>query len=134
MSFEDTRAAIESRVKTNWTTTPVKYENVPFEETTKAYVALFILGGEGGQISLGTPAVRRWPGGIVLQIFVPENTGTKTAKTYADTLAALFDRVQFSSGNSGTISCRIPSTETVGVRNGWHQINVTVPFKRDRQY
>jgi hypothetical protein len=134
MSFEATRVAIESRVQTNWTTTPIKFENVPFKETKDAYVALFILEGEGQQVSLGTPATRRWPGVIIIQVFVPEDSGTKLAKTYADALAAIFDRVQFSSGNSGTISCRIPSVETVGAKDGWHQTNVTVPFKRARQY
>lgn len=131
--FNDERAAIESRLATNWTTTPIKFENVPFKETMSPYVALVILVGEGLQVSLGTPVVRRWPGVIILQVFVPADTGTKLAKTYADTLAAVFERVQFSSGNSGTITCRIPSIEAVGIKNGWHQTNVTVPFKRDRQ-
>lgn len=134
MSFEDARKAIESRLHTNWTTTPIKFENVPMKETADPYVAVFILEGDGEQISLGTPALRRWTGVIVLQVFVPADTGTKDAKTYADSLAALFDRAQFSTGNSGTIRCRIPSIETVGDKHGWHQINVTVPFIRDRQY
>lgn len=134
MSFEDARNAIESRLASHWTTTPIRFENVPFVETASAYVALFILDGEGQQISLGTPALRRWPFVIAIQVFVPQDTGTKTARTYADTLAAIFDRAQFSAGNSGTIRCRVPSIEPAGVKDGWYQIAVTVPGFRDRSY
>lgn len=134
MSWEAERNAIESRLAANWTTTPIRYENVPFRETVGPYIALFILDGEGEQISLGTPALRRWPGVIKIQVFVPQDTGTKLARTYADILGILFDRAQFSSGNSGTIRCRVPSILHVGVTNGWDQINVTIPFVRDRQY
>lgn len=133
MSFEDTDKAIEVRLSTNWSTTPIKYENAPFVETVAAYVALFIRGGEGTQISLGSPSVQRWPGLIILQVFVPENTGVRKAKEYADDLKPIFDRAQFSSGNSGTITCRTASVETIGAKNGWCQVNVTVPFRRDVQ-
>jgi len=134
MSFEDTRNAIESRLKANWTVTPIKFQNVPFQETAEPYVALFILDGEGSQISLGTPAVRRWPAVIKIQVFVPEDSGTKQARTYADSLGAIFDRAQFSAGSSGTIRCRIPSIADIGVTDGWDQVNVTIPCMRDKQY
>lgn len=133
MSFEDTRKAIESRLASNWTTTPIRFENVPFTETAVPYVALFILDGEGKQISLGTPSLQRWAGLIVVQIFVPQDTGTKTARTYADAIGAIFDRQQFASGNSGTIRSRIPSIRRIGITHGWDQTNVTIPFIRDKQ-
>ena len=132
--FDAARQAIESRLAANWTTTPIKFENVPFLETTDPYVALFILDGEGLQVSLGTPAVRRWPSVITIQVFVPQDTGTKLPRTYADTIGAIFDRAQFSAGVSGTISCGIPSISHVGITNGWDQFNVTIPLKRAKQY
>lgn len=134
MSFADTLKAVESRLQTNWTTTPIKFQNVPFNETATAYVALFLQDGEGLQISLGTVALRRWAGIIIVQVFVPETTGTSVARGYADTIGAIFDRVQFSSGNSGVISCRTPSIETIGLRDGWWQVNVTIPYRRNKQY
>ena len=132
--FDGTRQAIESRLKANWTTTPIRFENVPFQETAAPYVALFILDGEGSEVSIGSPVVRRWPTVIKIQVFVPEETGTKLARTYADSLGAIFDRAQFSAGSSGTLTCRVPSIVGVGVTNGWYQMNVTIPLKRDRQY
>lgn len=132
--FRDAAAAIEGRLSSNWLTTAIKYEGAPFTEPTAAYVAIFIRDGEGIQISLGSPAVRRWPGIIMLQVFAPEMTGTRKAREYADSLGAIFDRVDFSSGNSGLITCRTPSIEVIGARDGWCQVNVTVPFRRSRQY
>lgn len=132
--FADEAKAIESRMQANWSTTPVKYEGVPFAAVVTPYVALFVRDGEGQQISLGTVALRRWVGVIIIQVFVPEDTGTRQARIYADGVGAIFDRAQFSVDNSGTIRCRIPSVEMIGVRDGWLQINVTIPFIRDRQY
>lgn len=132
--FKDAATAIESRMSTNWTTTPVKYESVPFRETVAAYAALFIRDGEGSQITLGTVATRRWPGVIIVQVFVPQDSSIRTAREYADGIGAIFDRAQFSSGGSGVITCRVPSVEMIGVRNGWLQVNVTIPYHRDKQY
>jgi|GEM_PF-1105923 hypothetical protein len=132
--FEDERIAIEKRFNDNWTTTPIVWSNVPFKEQTTPYVALFILDGEGEQVSLGTVAMRRWAGVVVIQVFTLPDTGTKLARTYAETIAAIFDRAQFSYGGSGTITCRVPSIDPVGVENGWYQVNVNVPFIRDKQY
>ena len=134
MSVADERKAIESRLAAAWATTPIRYENVPFAAPSTPYVALFILDGEGNQVSLGTPALRRWTGIIIVQVFVPQDTGTQIAKSYADTIGAIFDRAQFSSGNSGTIRCRVPSVKSIGITNGWNQVNVSVPFIRDKQY
>ena len=135
MSFADERKAIESRLAAAWTTTPIRYENVPFGAISTPYVALFIIDGQGQQISLGTaPVLRRWVGIIMIQVFVPQDTGTQIVKSYADTIGVIFDRAQFSSGNSGTIRCRVPSIQSIGIQNGWQQINVSIPFIRDRQY
>lgn len=132
--FADERKAIEARMAAAWTTTKIRYENVPFASLSTPYVALYILDGEGLQISLGTPALRRWVGIIMVQVFVPQDSGTQVAKGYADTIGAIFDRAQFSTGGSGTIRCQIPSLKSVGVTNGWQQVNVTIPFIRDKQY
>lgn len=133
MSFEDAGKAIETRMQNNWNTTPIKFENVPFVEPSTAYVALVIRDGEGSQIDCGTPALSRWPGVIMIQVFVPVDTGTRQAREYADQIAPIFSRAQFSNGNSGNISCRIASIEKAPDKNGWCQFNVTVPYQRSRK-
>lgn len=132
--FDDERQAIEKRLGDNWATTPIKYENAPFKETQSPYVAVFVRRGEGLQASLGTVPLRRWPGLIIVQIFVKAQTGTQTALAYANTIGAIFERQEFSAGASGLIRCRVASATIVGERHGWFQVNVTVPYHRDKAY
>jgi hypothetical protein len=134
MSFADTRAAFEARLAANWSTTPITWENVEPPERTSAYIAPFLLDGEANQVSLGTSPRHRHAGVFVMQIFVPEASGTQTARAYADTLAAVFRGQQFSAGSSGLITCRSPSLRSIGARGGWCQFNVVVPWHRDLVY
>ena len=109
--WDDSRIAIESRLATGWTTTPIRYwsSGVPFEPPATAYIALQIEEFQAEQITLGnTPQVHRYFGMITIQVLVPERQGAKTAAGYCDTLDDLFRRAQFSSGNSGVITCRTP--------------------------
>lgn len=131
MSFADERAAIEARFAANWSTTRVKYENTQFEQPRTAWVALFILNGDGRAISIGNDPLHRYAGVISVQVHVPESSGTQTGRAYADTIAAIFRNRQFSNGSSGTITCRVPSIGIPVVRDGWYQINVTCPYQRD---
>lgn len=131
MSFADERAAIEARFAANWSSTRVKYENTQFEQPRTAWVALYILNGEGKQISLGDDPLHRYAGVIMVQIHVPESSGTQTGRAYADTIAAIFRRQQFSNGSSGTITCRTPYISSIAGRDGWYQINLACPYQRD---
>jgi hypothetical protein len=133
MSFADERRAIEARFAANFSTLPVAYENVPFAQPASGgFVRLTIRPAGARQASTGSSPLQRYAGLIVADIFVPENTGTATARAHADTVEAIFRQAQFSAGNSGTITCRTPSIEAVGVRDGWFQLSVSVPYQRDR--
>ena len=132
--FADERRVIEQRLIAGWTTTPIKFENTKFVQPTNTpWIALRILNGEGFRADLGgsTGARYRFPGVIVVQLFVPDESGIATARQYADTIATLFRSAQFSAGASGTITCRTPYVTTVGNMDGWHQLNLTIPFQRD---
>lgn len=131
-SFADERAAIEKRMKDNWTTTPIVFDNVGFRPTDSAYVAIFIQNASAQQIEIkGTTPLHRYSGIIAIQIFTDANSGSNTARTYADTIAAIFRNQSFSYGNSGTIFCRSPNVQRVGVVEGRFQLNLSVPFYRD---
>ena len=133
-NFEDERRAIEQRFQDNFTTYPVKYENVPFTQPEgNPWVALTILSGGGEIGSLGTgmtSRLERFSGIIQIDIYTPEDDGTKTAREAADTIAAIFDVVQFEAGSSGKITTRVPSYSTMGVQNGWHHSVVSVAYHR----
>lgn len=136
MSFQDERSAIEKRFADNWTGTTaakVRYENAPFNQPkTGAWVALTIRDGIAQQASISSQPLNRYPGIVVIDIFVPENTGTDEARRLAELAAAIFRNVQFSAGSSGTITCRVPYVTTIGARDGWFQLAVTVNFYRDK--
>jgi len=137
MSWADERRAIETLFGTAWgTTTPVQYDNVEFRQPTTAWARFTILDGQGQQISLGSTAYHRWAGVVVVSIFVPAQTGTATARGYADTAAEALRRVVTSYGSSGTIEFGTPYMERVGgeTETDWFQINVTCPFRRTRQH
>jgi len=134
MSFDDTRYAVEMRMSNNYTTHPVKYENVTFTPPANApWVALTILDGSGINASIGTTRrVQRHSGIIQFDIYVPENNGTKTGKDIADEIDGIFNNVQISAGSSGVITTRVPSLATLGVEDGWHHMVLSVAFQRDR--
>lgn len=136
MSFEDERRAIEQRFETNFVAAAIKYENVPFDQPeATSWVALTILSGAGNAASIGTGSgsrLNRFAGIVQIDIFTVEETGTKTARQLADTIAAIFDNVQFSVGSSGTITTRVPSFYPRGVENGWYHSVVSVAYHRSK--
>jgi hypothetical protein len=136
VSFEDERRAIENRFSANYSSTGIKYENVPFDQPAAAsWVALTLLTGEGIQASIGTGSgsrLRRFSGIIQIDVYTVEDGGTKTARDLADSISTIFDNVQFSAGSSGTITTRVPFFTTLGVENGWHHSVVSVAYHRSK--
>lgn len=133
MSFEDERRAIEARFAANFSTVPIRWENVPFTQIKTAWVALRILRGEGNQASTNSNPLYRYAGVIQVDINVPENVGVAQLNTLADAVEAIFRGVQFSSVNSGTITCRAPYLTTLGLDAGWYRGAVTAPYQRDKR-
>lgn len=131
MSFESIRSAVASRLATNWTTTPIAYENRDFTPPTSGgWVELTVLGNTGqtrGMAGNGTNITVQDTGIIALTIYTPAGSGTAVGKGYADTLAALFEHELF----SGVITYTATLT-TRGVVNGWHQLSLTIPYRSIR--
>lgn len=136
MSFQDERVAIEAQFANNWTGTTadrIKWENQKFEQPKSgSWVALTIRNGEARQASVNSRPLNRYPGIIQIDVYVPEESGTDTARSLADSAASIFRNVQFSYGSSGTITTRVPYLVTLGVTDGWHRVVVTVNYQRDK--
>lgn len=60
---------------------------------------------------------------VIIQLFTPENKGTKAAKELADSLG---NHLQYYS--DGRLELNTPSGREVGALNGFYQYNVTVPY------
>ena len=131
MGWASERKAIEARMSANWATTPIKYENAPLQELTAAHIGLFIRPGDRAQVTLGSNPTIRSISIIIVQIFVPQESGLVLARTYADTIAAIFDRLQFMTDDNDLISCQTASIDVVGESGGMYQVNLTVPYSRN---
>lgn len=132
---EDAVTAIERRFNTGWTTTKKRFwtSNVPFEIPDAPYVALQVEEFSSQQASFGSGVqLHRYAGNIILQILVKERTGSKLANQYASQLSDLFRSAQFSYLDSGLITCFTPVARTIGVQDGWFQVNVSVEYRRDK--
>ena len=133
MSFNDERAAIEGRFASGYSNTPIQFEDIPFAQPSTAWVALTILSGAGINTSIGgTRQVQRFAGIIQIDVYIPEDTGTKPARDIADLVDPIFNNAQFSFGSSGTITTFVPSYQTLGVENGWYHAVVSVAYQRTK--
>jgi len=126
MSYVVERSDIEGRLATGWTTTPIDWDNVPYVPTPgTAWIRCTILPGDVNALEFGRDTTKEFSGIIDIGIFVPRETGSATARGYADTLSALFDMVAF-----GTIDCDEASVQNLGVEEDWYHLSVTIPFTR----
>lgn len=129
MGFNSERASIESRLQDNWSTTTIKIENVPFKTPTdqSPWIRLTIIDGESNQIDLA--GLHRRVGIIIISVFTQKNSGTVTARTYADTIAAIYRSARF-----GNVVCYSPTIIRVGTTEEWYQLNIKIPFYVDEVY
>jgi hypothetical protein len=140
----DTRIAIETRLADNWQSapgtprTPIRYwsSGAPFGlPDGMPWIALSVAPESGRQVSLGDGVqLHRYLGQIVVQVFVPERSGSHDMDTYLDLLDTIWRRAEFSYGSSGLITCRTPAVTVVGTADGWFQKNLKVAYRRDRAH
>ncbi len=133
MGFAAERTAIEAKFA-SWTTTSVKWPNLPFQQPSSAWIAVHIVNGSSSEISVAPPILRRHLGVVIVQIFDKENNSEATIRTLADQVEALFlNQPQNEIRISATETVRFwaPSLGAAQTVNGWQQRNVTIPFERD---
>jgi hypothetical protein len=126
--FADIRTAIESRLKTNWATTAIAWDNVEYNPVAStAFIRLIVDEVDSRQISMATVPCHRAIGLIHIMIMVPTNTGTATARGYADSLSDIFRNADFSS-----IKCMSPRIRRVGDVGEHYQYSLLIPFTYDK--
>ena len=125
---QDIRAAIEGRLSTNWTSTDISWDNVPYTpEASTAFIRLLIDEVDSNQISIANIPCHRIIGIIHIPIMVPTGTGTQTAKGYSDALGDIFRNANFSD-----ITCRSPKTVRVGDVGEFYQYSFLINFWADK--
>ena len=110
--------------------TPIAWPNVNFTPPSGPWVRFNVLDGEGAWRSIGSPGsnIAGYVGVVVIQIFVPLLSGESTARDYADAVAAIFQGQVISGIRFSPATAQILNTS---LADGWHQINVSIPFRRD---
>lgn len=134
MSLEDTRALFESEWQTNFgSSVPTRYENRRFQEPEEEiWASIEIDEPSGFQASLGNAPYKRYSGMFVVKLFAPEHSGSKSAKTLADSIVSLFQCRDMTKRSSGQVTTRVGYIKTVGpVENGFYQFNIVLPYVRN---
>jgi len=142
MGYSSERGAIETRWASLWVDgspadprTPTRYESLPgFNPPSDApWAALFILGGEARQASLGAPGDNFWrtASAISIQLYVPLAiqdglVASRRLDALADHAAAIFRGQTFAG-----IRCGAPWKGPNTNDDPWLMATVSVPISRD---
>lgn len=94
------------------------------------WVRFTLQSGDARRISVGNPGRFRRIGRVIVQVFVPLNTGDGEAIRLADRVADIY-RDQTITTASGAVRFAAPSLREIGVSDMWYQVNTICPFTRD---
>ena len=128
MTFTAARNTIQNHFNTNFKTTIIKWDNVPFENPNdSAWVQFHVLNNLGRQVSTGAPTKRFRRFGIIMaQIYTPEGSGQTIAMSIADEIADIFDGLTVNEIRFWDVSVK-----EVGTFEGWYRVNVVADFLFD---
>ena len=132
--------AIKDYLITNFTTTPLQFENEPAIDTNDPatglpapWVQVEMTGTLYGQVSIGaaTQATNRWDeeGQLWLHVFVPTGTGGHTARLHAKSLADLFRGTTLSGGSLEFMDAQIGMGEPGDEDGAWFRISLVVDWR-----
>lgn len=141
MGFVAERQAIEEKIKTSsaasaWGVDPkyIGFPNSPIEDPAeKLHVKVNFINGDEEDVEIGKPTLRRYQNVLMIQIFQPQNTGTREALSIADFVEAAFRDLVLTAG-AGKIRFYTPKIRDLGdEEEGYYQVNVECPYKLDER-
>lgn len=136
MSLEAIRRTIEAHAAANWSETPLAWDNLTYDAAARGpWLRLSVSGSTGRQVTLGAPEGRifRRRGQVLLQLFVPVNSGPSEAAGLADRAASLFEGRSLESTIGPVTFAAADITETGPDGHGWRLTLITVPFQADER-
>lgn len=126
MSLLQTQRDIETHFDTNWTETPIVYQNVAYNEVSE-FIRLTVLSSDRSQCTMGCNTnLYRTTGVLVIQIFCPLNMGTKRILTIVDLLVTLLQ-----SNVIGSAKFKTPYISFQGSSDVFYQVNLSCPYYTD---
>lgn len=136
MNEADAARVIEERINAQWSSPPdVYYEEQPRPDGLTEFVSVEIRHGPSGHIHLGLPDYRT-VGSVSAIVHVLPETGTRRARTLADSFSALwraadFTPIALTDAQAGSLRFGASNIGRIEERDGWFQLVVRIPFKRD---
>ena len=133
MSYAAVQRELESYFATNWTDTPVVYDNVPKPDINDddPWVRLTLTYSSARQVSMGAgnSNFHRFQGVANVQIFSPIDVGSKPALELADKVVGLFTANRIGQSQMLTAETQILGDDGFSR----YQINVVCPFYFDNR-
>ena len=132
MNFNEQRQSILEKLEAEWdkNTYPLEMPNTKIEQQpTGPWCRASVLNADTNPASV-TTKMTRTDGILVLQCFERDGMGTAATAKMGDALAAIFNHLTLTVA-SGIIVFRTVNTQTIGVQDGWHQVNAVVRFRAD---
>lgn len=125
MNFENLRLEVVTYLEANYSTYPVKYENLAFE-TPKGtpWVALYLKRGGNHQSEFANVDYEVF-GILIFQIFTPLNGGSVESGNILDELSGLFQNSEINGIWYGEAI-----VTDLGGKDSWYQTNLMIPYSR----
>ena len=130
-NYRQEKLALEDYFNTQWAgLTPIAWPDIRFNPAGyDEFIRFNILPSDAVQVTPGSQAQIkqfRYTGLIEVQIFNTYNDGLQLAISRADSVCSIFNRAGIE-----YIVINAPSMNIIGLRGGWHQVNVTCEYSRD---
>ncbi|MGH1376689.1 MAG: phage tail terminator-like protein [Alphaproteobacteria bacterium] len=128
MSY-DYEQDIREFFENNWNSTEIAWPDYHFNKPSSTWVSFTYKENAGYQASMGSPGTNRFRtlGMVTIQVFALSGDASIDAREKAGLLKDLFR----SGVTSGNVNFYDVTQQTIGVKNGWYQINVKAYFKHD---
>lgn len=136
MKIKESKNAILSRLKANWTGSaalPLAYPNARFKQPEGAWARASLQTGANNSVAIG--GLRdRTVGVLTIQVFLPEKSGTDAAYDAAALVSSIF-RNWRSSPEAG-LAITFEQTSVIGpiTRENHIQFNLQTPFRIDETF
>lgn len=126
LDYTEFRRLTETYLRDNFTTCPIKLENLPLPtkdgKGPSSYIAVFDAPAYAESTGMGETTALKG-GTTIIQIFVPLNTGTEFTRAIAQELADLLENE-----NLGGIAYGVSELHPAPKSDSWYQSNLQIPY------
>lgn len=139
MSIEAARAHFSAAVTSAWNAQypaiPISYENRKFAQSPQtAWMDFNIVTVDRSRKNVGVTRFVRTEGLVVLEIYVPEDTGSKTLYEMADFIGQAMEEKNYPLGESRNATTMTSKSRHDGMMNGFYRQTVLIPFHFDEAF